>query len=55
MQKRIYFCKIVLGDKSDNIPGIFKKCGPKTVEKLFYDSDEFLKKLNKKTAMKHII
>lgn len=44
------FCKIVLGDKSDNIPGIFKKCGPKTVEKLFNDSDEFLKKLNKENC-----
>ena len=25
--------KIILGDKSDNIPSVFQKCGPKTVEK----------------------
>jgi len=31
------FSKIVLGDKSDNIKGIFRKCGPKTVEKYFKD------------------
>ena len=40
------FCKIVIGDKSDNIPGIFKKCGIKTAEKLFNDQDEFIKKIN---------
>ena len=40
------FCKIVTGDKSDNIPGIFKKCGIKTAEKLFNDEDEFIKKIN---------
>lgn len=26
--------KVILGDKSDNIPCIMKKCGPKTAEKL---------------------
>jgi len=40
------FCKIVIGDKSDNISGIFKKCGIKTAEKLFNDQDEFVKKIN---------
>lgn len=40
------FCKIVIGDKCDNIPGIFKKCGIKTAEKLFNDQDEFIKKMN---------
>ena len=34
------FCKIVLGDKSDNIPGIFKKCGPKLAYRC-YDEPEF--------------
>ena len=27
------FCKIVKGDKSDNIPALFKNCGPKTAIK----------------------
>jgi len=26
-------CKIIMGDKSDNIPAILKKCGPKTASK----------------------
>lgn len=39
------FCKIVCGDKSDNIPGIFKKCGAKTAVKLFHNKEEFNKKL----------
>ena len=39
------FCKIVAGDKSDNIPPIFKKCGIKTAQKYFKDRDLFLKKL----------
>ena len=41
------FCKIVLGDKSDNIPGIFKKCGPKMVVKYYEDSDLFESALEK--------
>jgi len=44
------FCKIVTGDKSDNIPGIFRKCGIKTAEKLFSDQDEFIKKLNQESC-----
>lgn len=39
------FCKIVCGDKSDNIPGIFKKCGIKTSVKLFHNKEEFHKKI----------
>ena len=39
------FCKIVAGDKSDNIPSVFKKCGIKTAQKYFKDRDLFLKKL----------
>lgn len=38
------FCKIVLGDKSDNIGGIFKKCGPKIAQRCF-DEPEFLEKM----------
>ena len=41
------FCKIVLGDKSDNIPGIFKKCGPKMVVKYYEDRELFEKALEK--------
>jgi 5'-3' exonuclease len=40
------FIKIVIGDKSDNISGIFKKCGPKTAAKYFENMDEFYKKVN---------
>jgi 5'-3' exonuclease len=39
------FCKIVAGDKSDNIPPVFKKCGIKTAQKYFNDRDLFEKKL----------
>ena len=31
------FCKILSGDKSDNIPNIFRGCGPKTALKYFKD------------------
>ena len=31
------FSKIILGDKTDNIPKVFNKCGPKTVDKLWND------------------
>jgi len=39
------FCKIVTGDTSDNIPGVFKKCGKKTAEKYWNDRELFKKKL----------
>tara|TARA_R110002072_G_scaffold111229_2_gene239284 strand:+ start:2223 stop:3062 length:840 start_codon:yes stop_codon:yes gene_type:complete len=32
-------CKIILGDKSDNIPPIFSKCGIKTVEKYLTNNE----------------
>jgi len=44
------FCKIVCGDKSDNIPGIFKKCGMKTAITLFKNTEEFQTKLKKEEA-----
>lgn len=39
------FCKIICGDKSDNIPGVFKKCGQKTALKLYNDKKFFEEKL----------
>ena len=44
------FCKIVMGDKSDNIPAIFKKCGQKTALKCWQDSKYFEDKLKKENA-----
>lgn len=41
------FYKIVLGDKSDNIMPVFKKCGPKTCEKYYENKELFLKALEK--------
>lgn len=39
------FCKIVMGDISDNIPSVFPKCGPKTALKYYINKDEFQKRL----------
>ena len=39
------FCKIITGDKSDNIPSVFPKCGIKTAEKYYNDKELFEKKL----------
>ena len=44
------FYKIVLGDKSDNINPIFKKCGPKTCEKYYENNELFLEALKKENA-----
>ena len=41
------FCKIVMGDKSDNIGSVFKKCGIKTAAKLYENQEEFIHRLNK--------
>jgi 5'-3' exonuclease len=48
--KQDLFCKIVMGDKSDNIPSIFKKCGPKTAEKCYKNPEYFLEQLKKENA-----
>ena len=45
------FCKIILGDKSDNIPGIFKKCGIKTAIHFYENKNLFLNQLNKENAL----
>ena len=39
------FVKILTGDKSDNIKGVFKKCGPKTACKYFDNRELFQQKL----------
>ncbi len=39
------FMKVVLGDKSDNIPSLFDRCGKKTAEKYYDNKDEFNKRL----------
>jgi 5'-3' exonuclease len=39
------FCKIVMGDISDNIPSVFPKCGPKTALKYYQDPELFQKRL----------
>lgn len=44
------FCKIVMGDKSDNIPAIFPKCGPKTALKYFQNRELFEARLKKENA-----
>ena len=41
------FVKILTGDKSDNISGVFKKCGPKTACKYYDDKELFKTKLEK--------
>ena len=41
------FCKIITGDKSDNIGGVFKKCGKVTALKLWNDKNSLEKKLDK--------
>ena len=48
-QKNLFY-KIVLGDKSDNIMPIFKKCGPKTCEKYYENNELFLEALKKEHA-----
>jgi 5'-3' exonuclease len=40
--------KIIMGDKSDNIPSIFEKCGPKTAYKYMIDVQLLTEKLMEK-------
>jgi 5'-3' exonuclease len=44
--KQFLLCKILQGDKSDNIPSVFNKCGPKTAGKLVRDTTLLKEKLN---------
>ena len=50
--KKNLFYKIVLGDKSDNILPVFKKCGPKTCEKYYNDCEMFEEALTKDSEAK---
>ena len=40
------FCKIVIGDKSDNIPSVFKKCSLKNAIEYFDNPDKFKEKMS---------
>ena len=46
------FCKIVMGDSSDNITSVFAKGGPKTAIKCFSNPEYFESKLKKEDAYK---
>ena len=48
-EKDLFF-KIVQGDKSDNIPSVFKTCGPKETLKCYEDREYFEAKLEKFSA-----
>ena len=39
-----------MGDKSDDIPPLFKKCGPKTALKFFEDKNAFEQQLKRENA-----
>ena len=44
------FCKIVMGDTSDNIPSVLSKCGPKTALKCYHDKAYFDERMKKENA-----
>jgi 5'-3' exonuclease len=44
------FCKIVMGDVSDNIPSVLKKCGPKTALKCYNNREYFDERMKKENA-----
>ena len=44
--EKYLFCKCLMGDKSDNIPSAFPKCGQKTAEKCWNQAKFFQEKLN---------
>ena len=46
------FCKIVMGDISDNITSVFPKCGPKTALKYYSNRALFEKKLEESELFK---
>jgi 5'-3' exonuclease len=48
--KKDLLCKIITGDTSDNIQGIFKRCGRKTAIQYIDNMDLFQKQLEKENA-----
>jgi len=46
------FCKIVMGDISDNISSVLTKCGPKTALKCYQDKAYFNERMTKENAFK---
>jgi 5'-3' exonuclease len=44
------FCKIVMGDPSDNIKSVLKKCGPKTALKCFENRGYFEDRMKTENA-----
>lgn len=44
------FCKIVMGDVSDNIPSVIQKCGPKTALKCYENREYFDQRMKKEDA-----
>jgi len=44
------FCKIVMGDTSDNISSVLSKCGPKTALKCYQDREYFETRMKKEDA-----
>jgi 5'-3' exonuclease len=48
--KRDLFCKIVMGDPSDNIKSVLKSCGPKTALKCYENPEYFEERLKKENA-----
>ena len=46
------FCKIIMGDPSDNIASVFPKCGPKTALKYYENKELFQDKLNSSEEFK---
>jgi len=44
------FCKILMGDQSDNIPSVLKKCGPKTALKCYHDKAYFDERMKAENA-----
>ena len=53
--KKDLFCKIVMGDKSDGIKSIFKKCGIKTASKYYDNPELFKERLEKENAYEHFL
>ena len=49
------FIKIILGDKSDNIPPIFKRCSVKEAEQYYDNIDSFEKKIHTEDCYEQLL